>query len=142
MIHSMVLKRKAYIIGLLLFFGALLVAPKLLYACNLMDNKVQASCCCKIQEKGCEHGGGCTELHTAVNTDCCDTALVTPTSLGEPGDVQPLTAIETRYSDLPALPSTTSTLPIASNRVHQRPLSNDYRSSGQKLYLTTARFRE
>jgi hypothetical protein len=138
----MVLKRKAYIIGLLLFFGALLVAPKLLFACNLMDNKVQTSCCCKVQKKGCEHGGGCTELHTTANTDCCDSALVTPGSFNKSSDAQPLTVIETRYSDLPTLPPTTSVLLIASNRVHQKPLFNDYRSSGQQLYLTTARFRE
>ncbi len=60
------------LIAIVILFTSLLVQMRVVYACALMDNAPQTSCCCDHQEDGvCLMGGGCNTDKDGSADNCC-----------------------------------------------------------------------
>ncbi len=127
-------------IFLLLAWAALLV-PKELFACDLLEGKVQSTCCCETAATGCEQGGNCKGHDTKAVAACCDISYAT-TATATADDSKNFQATEPKYPEVTALPPDTLSLAIKPNWARPLPPVFRFLPSGKQLYLTTARFRE
>ena len=126
---------------LLLLVWAALLVPKALFACDLMEGKVQSTCCCELKSTGCEQGGDCKGHNTAATSSCCDISYAaTATATADDSQNYPVT--KPKYPEVTALPPDALSLAIKPNWARQLPPIFRFLPSGKQLYLTTARFRE
>jgi len=69
---------------LIILLGSLITQTQSLFACDLMDNGAQTSCCCDDDmSNGCPMGGGCETSDNGVLSGCCDTSTVIDSGLQE-----------------------------------------------------------
>jgi len=133
---------------LVILFSSLLTHTQNLFACDLMDNGPQTTCCCdEDMSKGCSMGGGCDTSDNNITSGCCDVSIDVNTGLQD-------VATATHFSkqilslDAPQPPpaiiiSNEFLLPVSNNPVTfaVRDYSQHVPSSGSLIYLVTSRFR-
>ncbi len=134
---------------LIILFGSLFIQSQNLFACNLMDNGPQTSCCCdEDMSNGCPMGGGCTTSDDGVFSGCCDTSTVVDAGL------QDLTISDSNHSkqvqslDAPQPPpvlilTTHLLLPLTqvNNNIPINYFTRPEPTSGTSTYQITNRFR-
>ena len=135
------------LITIVILFTSLLVQMRVIYACSLMDNAPQTSCCCDHQEDGtCLMGGDCNTDDGDPADNCCavSVSVAKDLNLTNAGNAYPpdFSIFDTHYS-----PLTFDTHPVNyfSNKRSPR-VSLDKTAlgwyNGTDTYLITLRIRE
>ncbi|MFV1996435.1 MAG: hypothetical protein ACC641_00355 [Acidiferrobacterales bacterium] len=133
--------------GYALLLIALFLQVQTAFACNLMEGKVQAICCCDTQmEKGCSSGGGCESNASVAQGDCCQIVVSTPTAESATSAMVAKAILD--RSDIPQPDSSHASLPmIPGTPPSTRPVIAAIGSNptpwlaGKNTYLVTLRIR-
>ncbi len=125
---------------------SLFLQVQAVFACDLMEDPVQSSCCCELQmDKGCASGGGCGGDNTASQGDCCQVIASAPTAESATSTLVSKAVLNKSDIQHPKSTSTLLTLPEPFHLARPSvPAVGSYRVpwlTGKDTYLVTLRFR-
>ncbi|VAW98828.1 hypothetical protein MNBD_GAMMA22-1338 [hydrothermal vent metagenome] len=134
---------------LIILLGSLITQTQNLFACDLMDNGVQTSCCCDDDiSNGCQMGGGCEALDNGVLSGCCDTSTVIDTgiqelALGDSNHNKQVLSLDTSqyFPEIILITQLFLSETRTNSKIATKPYTFSKSTSGIATYQITNRFR-
>jgi len=132
---------------LTLLLSSTLPSIQTVFACNLMDGKIQTVCCCKGHNamQGCEKGGGGCDANEAISSTGCCTVTDVYQPLADAVVLPGLHVAQLLVQDMPQPPALLSSLLSHDMGIRFQYAPDLYSSppwgSGTNTYLLTSRLR-